>query len=562
MNKLLLRLALLPSGLWKSMGADTGQLQALLDVKLKLDDRRPVGFGRNRTEKKNRRFSLIWGMVISFISGLIYVMPLLVFRNDMLLALSAFFVLFLFMLSFTLISDFSTVLVDTRDKFIVLPRPVNDRTLFLSRMLHIFIYLFRIVLPMSLPGWILLGLMHGWKAAIWYPVPILLITFTALFLVMGVYMLILKLTAPGRFKDILGYLQIAFSILFFAMIYIGPRALKSEAVLNMTMNDFFWMKYIPPFWIASTWSWINFHGVPTDTIWFSILAVLFPVIALWVTVKFFAPSFTARLGGMDETDSAPVSTKRTGNASKHSLGEKLSLLMNKNKEAQAGFLLTWLQSARSRSFKMRIYPSFAYWPIYFIYILLQSDAPVRQVWAELPETKKHLTLLYICSFVVIQVLTVITISSEHYKAAWIYYATPLKQPGNVMAGSFKAVWVKYFLPFYLFISAFVLAVWGTPAIGDVILAFINITLFAVCIARATARVFPFSVMDQMSNSGSKVLKVVLSMLVPLLLGTAHYLSLKVWWLKFLFMGLSGTFLWLVWDSYVNTQWKNMKEADI
>lgn len=561
MNKLLLRLALLPSGLWKSMGADTGQLQALLDVKLKLDDRRPVGFGRSRAEKKNRRFSLVWGMVISFITGLLYVMPLLVFRNDMLLALSAFFVLFLFMLSFTLISDFSTVLVDTRDKFIVLPRPVNDRTLFLSRMLHIFIYLFRIVLPMSLPGWILLGLMYGWKAAVWYPLPILLITFTSLFLVLGVYMLILKLTAPGRFKDILGYLQIGFSIIFFAMIYIGPRALKSEAVLNMTMNDFIWIKYIPPFWIASTWSWIDFHGVPAGTIWFSILAVLFPVIALWVTVRFFAPSFTARLGSMDVADSAPVSRK-TGNASRHSVGEKFALLLNRNTEAQAGFLLTWLLSARSRSFKMKIYPSFAYWPIYFIYILLQNDAPLRQVWTELPGTQKHLTLLYICSFVVVQVLTVITISSEHYKASWVYYATPLIRPGNVMAGSFKAVWVKYFFPFYLLISVFVLAVWGLPAIADVILAFINITLFAVCIARTSARFFPFSQMDHLGNSGSKVLKVVLSMLVPLLLGGAHYLSLKVWWLKFLFMGLSGTFLWLVWDSYVNTQWKDMKDSDM
>lgn len=202
MNRILLYLIMLPKGLYQSLGADPAQLRAILDVKLKLDDRKPVNFGRQRQQKKARRFSLILGMFIAFITGIIYIFPLLL-MEDRLTALWTFFTMFLFLLSFTLISDFSTVLIDTRDKYIVLPRPVSDRTLFLSRVLHIFIYLFRIVLPMSLPGWIVLGLMDGWKAAVFFPLPLMLLVFTALFVVMGAYLLMLRAASAEKFKELL-----------------------------------------------------------------------------------------------------------------------------------------------------------------------------------------------------------------------------------------------------------------------------------------------------------------------------------------------------------------------
>jgi ABC-2 type transport system permease protein len=557
MNKLLLNLALLPAGLWKRMGADTEQLRAMLDVKLMLDNRRPVSFGGARQQKRNHRYSIAVGMLTSFFTGIIYIMPLILFR-DVLLSLSLFFAFFLFLLTFTLITDFSTVLIDTRDKFILLPRPVNDRTLFLSRLLHVFIYLFRIVLPMSLPGWIVLGIMHGWKAVVWFPVPLMLVVFTALFLVMGAYLLILRIAPPNKFKDILGYFQIFISIIVFASFYLTPRAINSEELLTMSLRDFPWIKGLPPFWIASTWSWIHPHAVAAGTIWYSILAIALPAVALWITVRFFAPQFAARLGELDASEGtpAPVASRQPAKGSK--LYERLMPLLNKRPEAQAGFMIVWLQTARSRSFKMKIFPLFAYVPIYFVYIMFQSKTPLNEMWAALPKSSKHLGLLYMSSVVAIQALSMIIIS-EQYKAAWVYYATPLKEPGGVFAGAFKAVMIKYFLPFFSVIAVFVLAVWGAGAILDVLLALVNVVLFAACICRIGVRVFPFSRIDQMSNSGSKTLKVFMSMLVPFVLGVMHYLASSQWWLEVLFMILSGILLWLIWDSYSRTRWSDMKE---
>jgi len=534
MNKVFLRLALWPSGIWKSMGADTDQLRAILEVKLKLDDRKPVSFGKQAKQKKNRRFSSGLAMFISFFTGLIYIFPL-AFIPDRVLSLSVFFTMFLFLLTFTLITDFSNVLIDTRDKYIVLLRPVNDQTLFLSRMLHIFIYLFRIVLPMSLPAWITLGIIDGWRAAVWFPFPLLLLVFTTLFLVMGVYLLMLRLASAERFKDILGYFQ---------------------------LKDFLWTRYFPSYWLASTWSWIHPHSVPPGSLYFSVLAVLLPVICLWVTVRWLAPQFAARLGGLDASEGNEHSAKASQQQVKGSNWMlRLATGLNHRPEAQAGFMMAWLQTARSRAFKMKIYPMFAYVPIYFVYLMTMDKLPLKEVYAGLRDTSKHLVLLYMSCVVVASALSLVNIS-EQYKAAWIYYAVPLSTPGAIMAGAFKAMWVKYFLPFFAVISVFVLVIWGLPAIVDILLALTNVTLFAIFIARISGRKLPFSQIDQMNSGGSRFLRGLVMLAIPGTLGVGHYLALHMVWLKLLYLVLSAIMVWLVWDSYANTKWADMKKEEL
>lgn len=561
MNRFLLYLIMLPTSLYQKLGADPVQLQAILDVKLKMDDRRPVNFGRQQKQKKARRFSLVLGMFISFLTGLMYIFPLLIMK-DRLSALWTFFTMFLFLLSFTLISDFSTVLIDTRDKYVVLPRPVSDRTLFLSRMLHIFIYLFRIVLPMSLPGWIMLGLIDGWKAAVFFPLPLMLVVFTALFVVMGVYLLMLRAASAEKFKELLSYFQIAFSVVIFATYYLVPRAMDAESMERFNVGKFSWAQFTPPYWLAATFSWVGI--VPASikgVLLLGLPAILLPALCLWITVKYLAPQFAARLGGLDAVESGETNTAQKRLAQKGvQFYQRLAHILNSRPAAQAGFMMAWIQTARSRTFKMKVYPTFAYVPIYFLYLMLRSDQPLRKVWEGLPNTGRHIVLLYMCSLVMLQAFAFMSIS-EQYKAAWIYRAVPLAEPGAIMAGSFKVVWVKYFLPFFAAVSVFVFVVWGVPAISDILLAMVNVTLFAACVVRISYRRFPFSELDQTATGGSKFLRALLGMSIPAALGVGHYFALHMLWLKVIFIVLSSIMLWLVWDSYAHTSWAVIKEEE-
>lgn len=563
MNRLLLFLIMLPSQLWRKLGADPSQLRAILDVKLKLDDRRPVSFGRqqNSKKKKNRRFSIVWGMVVSFATGVIYIFPLLMIE-DVLSGLWLFFTMFLFLLSITLISDFSTVLIDTRDKYIVLPQPVNDRTLFLSRLLHIFIYLFRIVLPMSLPGWIAIGFLIGWKAALIYPLPLLLLVFTALFVVMGVYLFLLRVASPEKFKELLSYFQIAFSIILFGTYYLVPRAMDAAAMKHFNVAHHGLAMFTPPYWLAAMFSW----GVPLAGAallhLLSFLAIALPLLCLWITIRFLAPQFGSRIAGLDAIEGGQENSKkgRVVGAGKIGQSQRLAKLLNQRPEAQAGFIMSWIQTARSRSFKMKVYPMFAYVPIYFVYLMTQSRRPFHDVWEGLPQTGKHIILLYMCSIVMLQAFAFISVSDQ-YKASWIYWASPIKEPGAIMAGSFKVIWVKFFLPFFAVISVFVVSIWGLPAIFDVLLALVNVTLFAAAMARIAYRRFPFSQIDQTVKGGSKFLRAIIGMAIPGALGVGHYLALDMLWLKLLFLVLSSILLWLVWDSYAHTTWADVKSSE-
>ena len=212
---------------------------------------------------------------------------------------------------------------------------------------------------------------------------------------------------------------------------------------------------------------------------------------------------------------------------------------------------------------MKIYPTFAYIPIYFVFMFMQKGSSISESWQQLPSNRSRLfILLYMSGFVLSQAITFVTLS-EQYKAAWVYYAAPIDKPGNIMIGGFKAIWVRYFLPFYITISAFVIYVWGINVVPDLILALMNVTLFALLVLTIGYRQFPFSMPEHMKNAGGRTtIRLFLTMSIIGGLGFSHYFAATTLpWLRFVFMGLSAIMLWLVWDSYANTSWAKLKMAE-
>lgn len=560
MNKLLLYLIMLPKGLWRTLGADVPQLKAILSVKLKMDDRKPLGMGRQRDNTKRKsKFTSTLTFFLNFIVGVMYIFPMIAFK-DPYMALFGLYTMLMVLFTFGLITDFSNVLIDTRDKLIIFPKPVNDRTIFLSRMLHIFIYFIRSIFPMSLAPWITWGIMNGWKAAVWFPVPMLLLSFMCLFFVLGVYLLLLRLAKPERFKDIIGYFQIVFSILLFTTYYFMPRIADSNMLINFSIENVAWIRFTPSYWLASCWYWIEpGKALLAGTPWFSIVAVILPFIMLWVTVKFFAPSFMRKISAIDGVE-VEAPKKKIKNGGKGSLYLRLSLLVNRNVAARAGFSLAWLQTARSRTFKMRVYPSFAYVFVYFFYMVMNTGVPMGQVMEKLEGTKAYLFLLYMTAFILLNAVSNMNMT-EQYKASWIYYSSPLETPGRVMGGAFKAMWLKFYFPFMAVVSIFTLYIWGTAIIPDIILATVNVTAYVLILMYINNRYLPFSIPEQMkSGAGKTVLRMLFAIVFMGGMGAAHYFIYFLW-LKIILILLSVAFLWTIWDSYINTDWKKVRMAE-
>jgi hypothetical protein len=76
------------------------------------------------------------------------------------------------------------------------------------------------------------------------------------------------------------------------------------------------------------------------------------------------------------------------------------------------------------------------------------------------------------------------------------------------------------------------------------------------------RNLPFSLQENINQGGNRFVKSLLSMAIPGALGFGHYLAINMLWLKLLFMALSSILLWLVWDSYTNTSWEDIKKIEL
>ena len=133
-----------------------------------MDDRRPNTFQQTQQKKKAKQVksATLGTMVLSALLGGFFLFGFFV-GKDYVTHLTIYFTLYIFMLASTLITDFTSVLIDVRDNYIILPKPVSDRTVVVARLLHISIHISKLVLPMALPGIIFVWIKYNaWGALV------------------------------------------------------------------------------------------------------------------------------------------------------------------------------------------------------------------------------------------------------------------------------------------------------------------------------------------------------------------------------------------------------------
>ncbi|PQJ12828.1 hypothetical protein CJD36_003535 [Flavipsychrobacter stenotrophus] len=295
MNKLFLWLAMLPAPLWRILGADTDQLTAILNMRLMIDNRRPIGFGRRQAQKKDVKHGTLIHTFMFTMMGCFYAIPVYVI-SDRVISMALYFTLLLLMITLTLITDFSNALFDNRDKYTLFPRPINDRTLVLAKLLHVFIYVLRMVIPMSLAAWASLAYLDGWRSALLFPLPLILMVFMGLFAVNGVYLIILKFVKAERFKDVISYFQVISSVIFFAIVYLRPQQMFSfDTNSTLRAADYQWVHFVPTYWLATYWSLIGYPLTLGGSMLLAVLGLAVPLVCIYILVRWLAPEFSRKI---------------------------------------------------------------------------------------------------------------------------------------------------------------------------------------------------------------------------------------------------------------------------
>ncbi|MEM6378101.1 MAG: hypothetical protein AAF705_07805 [Bacteroidota bacterium] len=562
MNKLLLRLVGLLAPLWRNIGADPLQLQVILEAKLKMDSRRRSSFSnmgnRNKKETKNQD---VMTMVLFGFMGIAFGFIILAFDRTA-TGLTLYFTGWIVLVTLTLITDFTDVLIDVRDNYILFPRPINDRTITVSRLLHIGFYLSKIVLAYAITAWIILTVKFGIAAFFIFIFLMIISVIIAILIVNITYLLILRLTSPGKFKDIISYFQIGFTSLIFIGYYLLPQFIDLENFQDLDLLSTPGMWWLPSTWLGAFWDLVMNGNTETSVIVMAVLAIILPIVSIYLVANYLAKDFNQKMLSIGQGDGGQ---KEEGQEELQTINAKLSwrdrtaAWFTSSTAEQAGYNWTWNITQRSRTFRVKLFPMFGFIPAYFLYIFLADEGSLTEKFSSMLSSNRYIVLLYFCLFILTGAFN-LTQFSERYKASWVYFATPLAKPGPVLMGSFKASAVKYFLPFYLTISIVVVGFWGLAALPDVVLCLLNVLFVGLMIAYSTQKTLPFSNAWENQSKGNNMVQGFMTLIFAGIIGAAHFFLVSTfWWVLPAFCVASAVALFLVYRAYSNLEWSQLTE---
>ncbi|MES2332881.1 MAG: hypothetical protein V4539_24950 [Bacteroidota bacterium] len=557
-NLFFLRAVLLPSGLYRKMGVNIPHLKAILTTKLMMDDRRVSGIQQTRKKKlkKEPKNTTIGSMMATAIMGCVFLFAFSV-GKDYLTQLTIYFSFYIFTLTSVLISDFTSVLIDVRDNLIILPKPVNDKTFVLARLLHVVIHVSKLVMPMALPAVIALGIKEGVAGFLPFIFLVIAATLFTIFLINAMYLLILKFTTPERFKSIISYFQIFFAIFFYAGYQLVPRLVSKTVISGYSIASFKYAFLTVPYWFAAAWQYLHGFQWNSPLFIYFLLTLLLPVFSIWIVIKYFAPSFNRKLSmiGGSESETAPVQQK--GKAIASTTSAYISTLggwLTEKGTERMSFLHTWKMTGRSRDFKLKVYPSVGYIAVYIVLLFVNNgkislDNMHNQTG---PGKFVFMSVIYFSSFALMMAIYQLAYSDK-YKAAWIYFITPIQSPGKLLSGALKSIIVKLYLPMVVLTCIAALIIVGPAVIPNLIFGIFNQILIITFVGYLAMRDIPFST-QQASVKGSGFVRGLLSMILPLILGILHFFVYPYLIVIIVLGILSIIASWLMMDALKNKGW--------
>jgi len=519
MDKIIIKILKLFPGLFSRQGVNVYQMFDIVETKLMMDKRRVHFQFRRHDQNKNENTNRLTYVLLLYGFFSLFIVFMISAVDNIVLSMTIFHAYLLFMMSMTLITDFSSVLLDTADNLVILPRPVSGKTLFVSRMVHVSIYLFQFGVAISLIPVIATFVKFGVLAGLGSIITSFSTVLFSVFFTYLLYLLILQFSNEKKLREIVTYFQILMTILFMAGYQIIPRLINLSGLESFSLH---WYSYMaPPVWMAVALEAVHQNIYDTVHISMIALSIILPVILFWLLNKYFAPSFARKLSAVQEDGTVQSATK-TGKRYKRKISERLSSFTCESTIERASFETTWKISSRDKQFRLQFYPLLGYLVV-FIFIFTRNDRGV-DFWENLQTGNKFLWFIYIPLFMINSSLGFIAFN-ENYQAAWVYFSSPVDKPGHLLTGSLKTVFVKFFVPVFIILFGFSIGVWGVKIIDDFAFGLlININCF-LAMASLSKHYLPFSMQPNVQQQSGKFINaIILFILIGILIGL-HWLGL-------------------------------------
>ncbi|WP_281886319.1 hypothetical protein [Paenibacillus sp. YYML68] len=281
-------------GGFERLGIDYPIMRRIVQVKLTMDRRRvptvlaQSKWGQNKQQANSEegqteqsRDLYVLSLALYGLMGLTTV-PLLLFNWSLHLQLSLVFGVFMFLIMTSLISEFSSVLLDVKDRSILYIRPVNRQTLQMARVVHVSIYLFSRTLVVAAVPLLTVLIRHGLLAALLFGAELVLMVLLIVVLTSLFYALILKWFDGEKLKDMINAVQIVLAMgMMIGYQLVGPMFRLSE--LGGGLQPSLWHVLLPPVWFGAPLALLLEQKSDPLTIGLALLALVVPLLSLAVS---------------------------------------------------------------------------------------------------------------------------------------------------------------------------------------------------------------------------------------------------------------------------------------
>lgn len=550
MDKWILKFVLFLSKMLASQGVDFEKLKIITETKITMDRRRVYLNWRQKQQKENSNpllitlllyglFGLFAGLMVFAIESLI---PCMIFIHSYLL----------FMMTMTMITDFSSVLLDTTDNQVILPRPVNSRTLFIARMVHILVYLLQFTIALASIPVVFIFIRFGLLTGIASIFTLLLTVALAVFVTYLLYALILRFSNEQKVKDIVGYFQIFMTVFFAIGFQVIPRLTNFSALAPLFQVH--WYSYLlPPVWMAMTLESIQLMYLDSTHLIMICLALSVPVLTFWWMIRYLAPSFAKKIATLGNDSSPSKKSRQLTRQQPTHLSEQLSAVFCSSKTEAAAFETVWKITGRDKGFKLQFYPSLAYLLVFIFIFVFKSGQDLDTLWKNLPGTKMFLFFVYLPMFSISNSRIFVEFN-ENFQASWIYQSTPVARPGEIISGGLKALLSKFFILVYLLLFAFAFHVWGVDIVDDFVLGLFNNVLIFLVTAHLAEHYLPFSRQQNTKQQTGRFAQALMQMVIIAALVGLHYLVIKTNWLIYCLIPVAAAACWFLFKKIQDLPW--------
>jgi hypothetical protein len=544
-------------GYFEKTGVNYPIMRRFLQIMLIMDGRRSITAVANQAaSRKKADGSPFTGYMMSYGLLGIFIMMLMIVPFSLFYKMSIILGMIIFMIMTTMISDFSAVLLDVRDKIILTPRPIDSKTLNMAKTLHILVYISTITAIIAGPSLIVGLIKYGLLFALIFIVQLFFIAAFVIFFTSILYFLILQFFDSEKLRDVINYFQIILSIaMTIGYQFIGRafNMLDTKAVFIPR----WWTYLLPSVWFAGPYSVIMENNHENAYIVLSILSILIPAILFVLYSAKVSPYFEKSLQKL-----AVVNEKKANIIEKRGrLKKKLTAIICPDRDENIFYRFAKNMVSNERQLKLKMYPSLAYAVIFPFIFILSSSGRGRSIIESIGAMSKYPMYLGVyVTAILLSVLFTLIYTSEKYKGAWIYRILPIKNPSPLFKGALKCFITKYVFPIFTFMGLLFLMVNGPAAIPHIAVIFINFLIITAVNFKINEKSLPFSkdFIEQQKSGNGCLIYITTAIYCGISALIQYYIARFNFYFLYGYMAVLLITLIIIWNRSFKVEWNQIE----